>query len=141
MKLLFICKYNVFRSRISEEYFRKINRNRKIEVLSRGIIMGGKPDDEQIEIPRKILGVQINKRKPIPIAKKDLQEADLIIIVADDVPKLLFNYHSGTLYEKIRVWKLKDETHGNKKNIQRITLEIKDKIEKLVRELNFKTLK
>lgn len=55
MKILFICKYNAFRSRIAEEYFKKINKNSKIQVISRGFIMGGNSDNEQREISNKLL--------------------------------------------------------------------------------------
>lgn len=135
VKILFVCKYNAFRSRIAEQYFNKINKNNSIKVISRGVIMGGKPDPEQVEIPKEILGIAINKRKPIPVTKKELKEADLIIIIADDVPKELFNYHSGSLYNKIRMWKIKDETQRNQRNIKRITLQIKKKVDKLNKKL------
>jgi hypothetical protein len=49
-----------------------------------------------------------------------------------------FNYHSGILMKKIRVWKIKDEHNRNVKNIKRITLEIKERIEKLNKELGNK---
>ena len=138
MKILFICKYNAFRSRISEEYFKKINRDKSIKVISRGLIMAGKPDPEQVQIPKELLGITINKRKPLPVTKDELKEADMIIITADDIPKIIFNYHSGILMKKIRVWPIKDEHHANIKNIKRITLEIKERIDKLNEELKRK---
>lgn len=65
MKILFICKYNAFRSRVAEEYFNKINRNKKITTLSRGIIMGGDSDPDQKTISKKLLGINIGKEKTI----------------------------------------------------------------------------
>jgi protein-tyrosine-phosphatase len=135
MNILFICKYNAFRSRIAEEYFRKINRNPKIKIASRGLIMGGKPDKEQIQISKEILGININKRKPISVTKAELKEADLIIVVADDVPRIIFNYNRNILQKKIVIWNVKDEQKRNKSNIKRITLEIKRKVEELEEEL------
>ena len=40
MKILFICKYNRFRSRVAAAYFKKINKNSKIKVESAGKDMG-----------------------------------------------------------------------------------------------------
>jgi protein-tyrosine-phosphatase len=135
MKILFICKHNVFRSRIAEEYFKKINCNKKIEVISRGIVMGGHSDKEQRGIPKQLLGVDIDNRTPIPLTKKDLETSDLIIVVANDVPRRIFDYQSMYIQDKVRIWKIKDEQKQNKKNIKITTLKIKDRVDKLNREL------
>ena len=131
MKLLFICKHNVFRSRIAEEYFKKINKNKKIEVISRGIVMGGHSDKEQRGIPKKLLGVDIDNRKPVPLNKRDLESSDMIIVVANDVPRRIFDYQSMYIQNKVFIWKIKDEQMQNKKNIKRTTLEIKKRVDRL----------
>jgi len=41
MKILFVCKYNRFRSQFAEKYFRRINKN--LKVSSAGIIKVDKP--------------------------------------------------------------------------------------------------
>jgi len=138
MKIIFICKYNAFRSRVAEEYFKKIKKNKKIQVLSRGLIMGGNSDNEQREISKQILRIDIAKRKPLPIKLPELKEADLIIVVANDIPKIIFNYKSGILKRKVIIWKIKDEQMKNKKNIKRIVLAIKRKVDKLNRKLELK---
>ena len=135
MKILFICKYNAFRSRIAEEYFNKINRNPKIKTISRGLIMGGNSDKEQREISRKLLGINIAKRNSLPVKKSELKEADLIIVAADDVPRIIFNYNNNILQRKERIWKIKDEQKRNKENIKKIALLIKNKVDELNREL------
>jgi len=134
-KILFICKYNVFRSRVAEEYFRKINKNPKIKIASSGLIMGGNSDAEQREIAKKILGINITKRKPMPIKLQELIKADLIVVVADDIPEILFNYQIVSLQKKLVMWKIKDEQKRNKENINKITLLIKNKVDKLNKEL------
>ena len=106
MKIIFICKYNAFRSRVAEEYFNKINKNKRIHVISRGIIMGGRPDKEAVEIPKELLGINIIKRKPLPITLPELIEADLIIVVANDIPKRIFDYQSINLQKKLIIWKI-----------------------------------
>ena len=138
MKIIFICKHNVFRSRIAEEYFKKINPNKKIEVISRGIVIGGHSDREQREIPKKLLGVDIDQRKPVPLNKRDLETSDLIIVVANDVPRRIFDYQSMFIQDKVIIWKIKDEQRQNKRNINRIVLAIKKRVEKLNRRLNRK---
>ena len=131
MKIIFICKYNAFRSRVAEEYFKKINKNSKIETLSRGFIMGGNSDKEQRKISKEILGINIAKRKPLPIKINELKEADLIVVVANDIPKIMFNYSLAPLYKKLIIWKIKDEQKRNKSNINKIVLSIKERVENL----------
>ncbi len=134
MRILFICKYNLFRSRVAEEYFKKINRNKKIISFSRGIIIGKSPGKEHIKLSREILNIRIDKRKSLPLDIKDLESADLIIVTADDVPRILFN-HNSLKNKKIIFWKIKDEQFQNKKNIKHIILKIKKKVEKLNEKL------
>jgi protein-tyrosine-phosphatase len=131
MKILFICKYNAFRSRVAEEYFNKINKNKKITSLSRGLIMSEGSDREQRIIAKKLLGINIAKRKPLSLRLHELIEADKIIVVANDVPKVIFNYALVNLQKKIIVWSIKDEQRRNKRNIKRIVLEIKRRVEEL----------
>jgi len=136
VKILFICKYNAFRSRVAEEYFRKINKNRNVHVLgSRGLIMGGFSDKAQQEVSKKILGININERTPRPLTIKDMKEADKIIVVANDIPKIIFNYWNAPIMKKVVIWKIKDEQERNKKNIRKIVLAIKRKVDKLNRKL------
>jgi len=135
MNILFICKYNAFRSRIAEEYFRKLNKNPKIKTASRGIIMGGDSDSVQRRISKKLLGVNIAERKPMPLQLQELVKADLIIVVADDIPKIIFNYQRVPLLKKITIWSIKDEQKKNKNNIKNIALQIKSKVEELNRRL------
>jgi protein-tyrosine-phosphatase len=135
MKIIFICKYNAFRSRVAEEYFEKINKNSKIKTISRGFIMGGNSDSEQRKISKKLLGINIAKRKPLPIKIQELKEADLIIVVANDIPKIMFNYQNAPLQKKLIIWKVKDEQKRNKSNINNIVLQIKERVENLNKTL------
>jgi protein-tyrosine-phosphatase len=133
MKILFVCKYNAFRSPVAEEYFKKINK--KIKVFSRGIIMGGNADGEQRKLAKQILGINIGKRKPVSLSLDDLTDADLIVVVADDVPKIIFNYQLEPIIKKIVMWEIKDEQKMNKKNIKKIIFMIKEKVDELNKEL------
>jgi protein-tyrosine-phosphatase len=135
-KILFVCKYNAFRSRVAEEYFNKINKNKNIQARSCGIIAGGNSDKEQLKTSKKILGINIQKRKSRVIEIKDLLKSNLIIIVADDVPKIIFNFYK--IKAKIIVWKIKDEWYKNERNIEKLVLTIKNKVDKLNKSLEKK---
>jgi protein-tyrosine-phosphatase len=138
MNILFICKYNAFRSRIAEEYFKKINTNSENEIGSEGLIMDGKADEEQIRIAKEILDVDISQRNPMPLDLEDLKNADLIVVVANDIPKIIFNYQLVNLQKKLVIWKIKDEQKKNDKNIKKIVLKIKKKVESLNKKLEKK---
>lgn len=138
MKILFICKYNAFRSRIAEEYFNQINKNTKIIAISRGLLMGAKPDKEAVEIPKKLLGINIIKRSPLPVKIQELIDVDLIVVVANDIPKRIFDYQNVNLKKKLVIWKIKDEQRSNKRNIKNIVLSIKKRVEKLNKKLKKK---
>lgn len=135
MKILFICKYNVFRSRVAEEYFKKINKNPRIRAISRGIIMGSASDKEQRQLAKKLLGIDINKRKALPLTMQELNEYDLIIVTADDIPRIIFNHHSLSL-RKVLIWKIRDEQRRNRKNIKTTILLIQKKVDELNKILN-----
>ena len=83
-KVLFICKYNRFRSKIAEAYFRKVHPGN--HVRSRGIIQGKmNRHKKEIYLPKK-LGLDI-ENKPIGIKYADLEWADLVVVTArNNVP-------------------------------------------------------
>ncbi len=138
MKLIFICKHNVFRSRVAEEYFKKTNKDPKIKVISRGLIMGGQSDPAQREIAKKLLGIKIEGRKPVPLTLPELIGADLVIVVANDIPSVVFDYQRITIEKKVVIWNIKDEQLQNKENIKRTILSIKEKVDQLNKKLEKK---
>ena len=132
-KILFVCKYNAFRSRVAEEYFNKINpRN---GAISRGIIMGEDSDGVQRKVAKFLLGINISKRKPLPLTFQDMKNSDLIVVVANDIPKIIFNYPLPSIQKKLVIWKIKDEQNMNEANIRKIVLAIKRKIDALTKKL------
>ena len=136
MNILFVCKYNRFRSKIAEIYFRKINQNGKIKVRSRGIIEINKSLDSLERKRNKYLKKKFDfvlYGKSLSVDVKSLLWADKIIIVADDVPKVLFN--SKKWRNKIEVWKIPDEKADNKRNINKSVGLIMKKVDTLVKNL------
>lgn len=132
INLLFICKYNRFRSKIAEGYFKKINKNRKIKVKSAGLIKSTSLNPRTIKIARK-LGVSM-KGKPNGLSSELLLWQDIIVIVADDVPKKIFD-NTGLEGEIIQ-WNIKDTKKHNSEEITEIIKKIKLRIDILVKKLN-----
>ena len=111
LNILFVCKYNRFRSRIAETYFKKINKTKKIKIKSAGIIIGSPISEEQKSVGRKF-GLTI-KGQIQGLSSKLLKWQNLIIIVADDVPPQLFR--GNKMYGKeLIIWKIKDTKKGDK---------------------------
>jgi len=142
MKILFVCKYNRFRSRIAEAYFNKINKNLKIQAESAGIIQGWFPlDKTQVEVAKEfdldIVG------KPRALSTELLRKQDKIIITADNVPVSLFEKVmiadntpiSFKENNNLILWKIQDEEKGNKESIRKIIKSIMAEVDKLINEL------
>ena len=143
MNILFVCKHNVFRSKIAEAYFKKINKNKEINVKGAGIIKA----DTFNEIQKKIVRLQREIAKELGINVQDdsktlsislLKEQDIIVIVADDVPAEIFRdpfYLKPNL--KVVVWQIPDvkKEKNDKEFIREDIRVIIKKVGKLVEEL------
>lgn len=135
MRILFVCKYNRFRSKVAEAYFNKINRNKKIKAESAGIIEVNKPlsksEFERNSYIKEKFGLVFNT-KSRGINVKLLEKSDKLIVVANDIPKLVFNNPNDR--RKLEQWNIKDEPAANKANINKIVKAILRKVD----ELNFR---
>jgi protein-tyrosine-phosphatase len=121
MNLLFICKYNRFRSKVAEAYFKKINKNRDIKSSGAGLIKGSPVNPRVIKIAKKF---KINiSGKPRGLSSELIKKQDLIINTADDVPSSIFRPYS----KKIINWKIPDVTKINEKQVS-------DRIEKIIKK-------
>lgn len=130
--ILFICKFNRFRSQVAEAYFNQINKNKQIKAKSAGLIRGTSPlDSNQVAVAKK-LGVNM-KGKPKGLTSEFLIWADILIIVANDVPPTLFKH--SHYHKKLLVWKIKDAYHDDEPEIERAVSEIKKKVDELVKKL------
>lgn len=127
MKILFVCKYNRFRSKVAEAYLKSRVSNKNFEIISAGLI----PSTNGME--KRELGV-VNKfgidirTKPRGINTRKVFWADLIIIVADNIPKRLFKFHN----HKIRVlkWRIKDFNPGDSEE------KIADTIKQIIKKVD-----
>ena len=126
--ILFICKHNVFRSRVAASYFKKINKNPNLKGVSAGLIKGSRLNKEQVKAAKKF---KLNIRGvPRSLTEKILNASDRIIIVADDVPKKIFSKESD-YYNRVIIWKIKDQKIKGEKHSIAVIKEIIKKVENL----------
>jgi protein-tyrosine-phosphatase len=129
MKILFICKHNKTRSKVAEAFFKKLNKNKKHEVKSAGIIKGRSISDKEVEYFKKYK-LKIN-HEPQSLSTNLVRWADLIIIVANDVPKSLFR--TG---KKIKMWRISDATVEEGGKMETLISKIELRIKKLMEEIS-----
>ena len=136
MKILFVCKYNKFRSKIAEAYFNKVNKNKRIKARSAGIIRGSVINDEIVNAASKF-GITIDpKKNPKPLTTKLLKWQDMLIIVADDIPRELFSNVESV--KKLVMWQIPDITLNDGDGISRSINMIIEQVDKLIKELEEK---
>jgi protein-tyrosine-phosphatase len=128
IKILFVCRYNRFRSRIAEAYFKKINQNKNISVKSAGLIQGSPVNLKEVSTLKKI-GIDISG-KPHGLTSKILAWQNVTIIVADDVPEQVFNKNKK-YGKKVIVWKIKDTNSNKEKDLLKIAKIIINKVNSL----------
>ena len=130
MKILFICKHNVFRSRVAEEYAKK----KGINASSAGLIKTRlSPDPIQLEVAKEFgLDIKDNSKS---ISIELLQEQDKVIIVASDVPLNIFDHPLYDLKGKISVWKINDvKSKTMERDSKKIIEQIIKKIDEFISE-------
>jgi len=130
MKILFVCKYNRFRSKVAEAIFNKLNKKKENITRSRGIIL----DEKRHYIEKNVLAVMKNKdyeiknQKPLRICERAIKWADKIIVVADNV-----EYDFGK--KEVEVWKIEDCDASEKEKIKMIIEQIENKVKALIESL------
>lgn len=129
--ILFICKYNRFRSKVAETYFKKINKNKNIKVDSAGIIKGTPIDKKQKKVTKEF-GLNISKT-PKGISSNLLMKQNLIIVVANDIPRVIFDNKKYT--KKLIIWKIADQKQNNEKAVKIIINKIIKKVDVLNKQL------
>ncbi len=135
LNILFICKYNRFRSRIAKSYFDQLNKNPNIKTRSGGVIVGSYPlDKEEVKVAKK-LGIKLTGR-PEPVTTEKLIWQDIIIIVADNVPKHLFDFNTKKYHKKVIIWKIPDiKANEGEKRIEEIIKSIIKKVDDFYKTL------
>lgn len=138
MNIIFICKHNVFRSRVAEAYFKKINKNPDINVSSAGVIAGinDKCSSNQLKALKELNIDFVSKPKSTTVSL--LRKKDIAIIVADDVSESLFNNKSYV--KKVISWDVPDVLDNDKdKSLNTIRM-IMQRVQALAKELEVKAI-
>jgi len=133
MNILFICRYNRFRSRVAEAYFNKVNKNKKIRVKSAGLIKGKPLDKDELKIAKKF-NLNING-KPKGLDYKILDWYDTAIIVANNVQSKGIDKIRKN--QKVIVWKINDvpDDERDEKIISKMVEKIIKKVDDLADRL------
>ncbi len=131
--ILFICRYNRFRSRIAETYFNKINKNKDTFAKSAGLIRGEPITSAQI-IPAKKFGLDISG-VPQELSYKILDWQNIIVIVADDVPGNIFSKKNKET-KKVFYWKIKDANLRKGRTAEVVIKELIVKVKEFEKQLN-----
>ena len=133
MNIIFICKHNVFRSRVAEAVFKKYYKGSKYKAKSRGIFPGDYVYKNTIRSVKSI-GYNI-KGMPKELRYEELQVPNIIVVVADDVPKNLFSRYKKI--HKLIKWNFPDTDQGDTKSIQRISKNIESKVKSFAKRLKW----
>lgn len=135
MNLLFICKFNRYRSNVALAFFNKINKNKKIQARASGIIEGP-PTTKKMEKIAEKFDIKL-KNKSTPLDEYLFNWADIVIIIGSDIPKKIFE-EVEEKDRKVIIWKLKDIMQFDKnyqKKTTKLTETIMKRVKKLVKEL------
>jgi protein-tyrosine-phosphatase len=132
INILFVCRYNRFRSRIAEAYFKKINKNKNIHAKSAGLIKGEPLSKFTVEVA-KSMGFDINGRVQ-GLSSKLMVWQNLTVVVADDVPVEVFDKNKR-YGKKVIAWGVKDVKYRKKEEIKRLIKIIMRKVDRLNKDL------
>ncbi len=139
--ILFVCKYNRFRSVMAEALFNKLNKLPHVKAKSAGAIRGSPLDATIIAVAREH-GLKI-KKSTSSLTYSLMKWQTLTVVVADDVPASLFkkNKKQGKnvlAWNIPDTWKLskgkRDDLSTMRKIVRRIELRVRDLLEDLEKE-------
>jgi protein-tyrosine-phosphatase len=128
-RILFVCKYNRFRSKVAECIFNALNTDKKVRAESAGLLM----DASRLYIEKnvlKIMGKKGYKLRGVPrqMTSKLVKDFDVVVIVADNVDKKFLSGFRG----KIVKWKISDCKACERGRIKEIVNEIENRVKKLL---------
>jgi len=133
--ILFVCRFNRTRSRIAAAYFNKINKNKKFKAKSAGLFKGSPVSKEDFNLAKKF-GINIKGRVKA-ISSKLLAWQTMTIVVADDVPTVIFNRNIKYGGMNLKIFKIKDTQYQKDpdnlvkdiiKNVDNLIIKLEKKI-------------
>lgn len=131
MKILFVCRYNRFRSKVAEAIFNHYNKDETIQAKSAGISRDVFKHYVAKNV-HKILGlkrIKITDDVGQKVNDYLIRWADKIIVVADNVNPTLFPK------DKVEVWLVKDCDETEEENVNDTINDIKDRVKEFLENL------
>ena len=132
MNVLFVCRFNKVRSKIAEAFFKKYTK--KHSAKSAGIVKGSAVDANVKRIAKRhginVGGVSQNITVPL------LRWHDIMVIVADGIPKSLFAREEKKYGKKLYHWKIKDKAEWSVKDADKMAKDIEKRVKRLVSKMN-----
>jgi len=131
--VLFVCKNNMFRSKVAEAFFNKIA-TKKYKARSAGIIGNqGRDYNKNVAIAYNA----VCKGSPKQIHHDDLVWADIVVICANNIPKKILRIDPDNInfHYKLIKWNIPDVYDHNKKKIDKTLKILWKKVNKLVQTL------
>ena len=125
--ILFVCRFNRFRSKFAEAYFNEINQDKNFSAKSAGLIQGN-PIDKDLYNLATHHGLNISG-KPKGLNEEILDWQNIIVVVADNVPLSVFNDHRIAT-DQILLWDDVEE-HENDKTVTLIKEKVFDFLQTL----------
>ncbi|KKQ35417.1 MAG: Trx-linked arsenate reductase [Candidatus Nomurabacteria bacterium GW2011_GWB1_37_5] len=136
MNILFVCKWNRFRSKATEATFKHFNRNPENQAQSAGLFPGVPVSDDIVKAG-ELLGLRIDRTQQ-GMPHSLLMWAGKIIIVADDIPPEIFKEIKENDKKDIIIWKIKDVVGTDIDSRKKVIGDISQKVKKLILNLNNK---
>ncbi len=139
MNILFLCKANLFRSRMAHEFFDIHNSNLDIKTDSAALIYDfDKPHNLVVKAMEEI-NIDISKKIPKKVNQELINWADLIVLMFPDLEEPLFEYELND--QKIEIWNIEDlsipdDNISELKKFIKARNEIEIKIKEFIENLN-----
>lgn len=140
MNILFICRGNVARSQIAEEYFNALKKHDKDIAVSTGTKLSG-PDQTiaslrpKTDIPIAVMkeeGLDISENVRKEVSRKMVNNADKIVLILkpdEPTPDYIFDHDNVTR------WEINDPKGKDEPATRKIRDQIKSHIQKLIARL------
>ena len=126
MNILFVCKYNKFRSKVAEALFNYHNKDKKMKVKSAGLMK-----DFQNQFIIKPAALELTKRKiPYEDKKSDIinpemiKWADKIVVVANDIPMYSLPEEKTLFFSIPDAYSSPEETKKTVSPIEKLVLDL-----------------
>jgi len=134
MRILFVCRFNRFRSRIAEGIFKKLNADDGVVCSSAGIEV----DEERSYVCDNVLNIMKDRGyevfgKSKLVSSLNLKDYNRIVVVADNVSEDDF----GEFTENVSFWNVSDCGEENEECIEKAVNEIEDRVMDLLESLSW----